>query len=65
MQPSACLAAMLLGIVSAAMHEILERPGQPGVDVMAADAILRVLGIRPKKAQTLTAQALARLDAMS
>jgi AcrR family transcriptional regulator len=59
------LAAMLLGIVSAGMHEILERPAQAGVDVMAADAILRVLGIRPRMAQALTTQALARLDAMS
>jgi AcrR family transcriptional regulator len=65
-QPSRCLGVMLLGIVGVAMHEILEQPGgQQGVDVMAADAILRVLGIRPNEARRLTAQALERLNAMS
>lgn len=59
------LVAMLLGIVSAAMHEILESPEEPRIAVMAADAILRVLGIRPKAAQSLTKHALARLNAMA
>ena len=65
LQSSPGLAAMLLGIVGAAMHEMLERPTQTGIDAMAADAILRVLGMRSRAARTLTANAMARLEALA
>jgi len=54
--PSPALHAMLLGIVSAAMHELLESPTATGIETLASEAVLRVLGVRPAKARALVAE---------
>lgn len=56
------LYAMLLAIVAAAMHESLERRDAQGIDLLAAQSILRVLGVSPKAARTLTLKAAERLS---
>lgn len=60
-KPSPALHAMLLGIVGAAMHECLERPRDQGAATLAAESILRILGVRPKTAGALVRQAAERV----
>lgn len=64
-QASPALYAMLLGIVGAAMHEWLLAPKEPGLDHAAAQAILRVLGVRASEAAQLSRSAVARWEALA
>jgi AcrR family transcriptional regulator len=60
--PSPALHAILLGIIRAALQEMLHQPRTKAIDVQAVEAILRVLGLKASKAQALTSLALERIS---